>query len=154
MENNDFTAKNEQQMINVVFESDKHKTRYMELIDKSKENDSYHRALFYLLALNDVCYTNISSLYNFNKCEIVFTGLCKGFQTGGSIKVTRLAFNLFNGFKYKLNNNDEIATDKNGDYIPSSDFSPEDLFCTGYALYFLEAIKIRFPQYIEREQDI
>ena len=47
-------------------------------------------------------------------------------------RVCRLAFNLWNGYT---------------EPEQSNAFSPEDLFCCEFAPYFMEGIKIRYPEY-------
>ena len=55
-----------------------------------------------------------------------------GWQTSGTVKVCHLAFNLWNGYTEK----------ENGRY-----FTPDELFCCEYAPYFVEGIKVRYPEY-------
>ena len=55
-------------------------------------------------------------------------GLHEGWQTGGSIRLTRLAFNLWNGYAEK------------GDERMST---PYEIFDCGYAPYFFEAIRLK-----------
>ena len=53
-------------------------------------------------------------------------------QTSGTVKVCHLAFNLWNGF-----------TEEGRENL----YTPEELFCCGYAPYFMEGIKLRYPEY-------
>ena len=55
-----------------------------------------------------------------------------GWQTSGTVRVCRLAFNLWNGYT---------------DPEHSNAYSPEDLFCCEFAPYFMEGVKIRYPEY-------
>ena len=55
-----------------------------------------------------------------------------GWQTSGTVKVCHLAFNLWNGF-----------TEEGKENL----FTPDELFCCGYAPYFMEGIKLRYPEY-------
>ena len=55
-----------------------------------------------------------------------------GWQTSGTVRVCRLAFNLWNGYT---------------DPEHSNAYSPEDLFCCEFAPYFMEGVKIRYPKY-------
>lgn len=59
-------------------------------------------------------------------------GLHEGWQTGGTVRLTRLAFNLWNGYA------------EQGDERMST---PYEIFDCGYAPYFYEAIKMRYPEY-------
>ena len=55
-----------------------------------------------------------------------------GWQTSGTVKVCNLAFNLWNGFAEE--GRERFCT-------------PEELFCCGYAPYFMEGTKLRYPEY-------
>ncbi len=58
--------------------------------------------------------------------------LHEGWQTGGSARLTRLAFNLWNGYVEK--GEESLST-------------PYEMFDCGYAPYFYEAIRIKYPEY-------
>ena len=53
-------------------------------------------------------------------------------QTSGTVKVCHLAFNLWNGYA-------EEGRERF--------FTPEELFCCEFAPYFMEGIKVRYPEY-------
>lgn len=135
--------------MNIIFKNEEHKTMYKLFLDRyglaqhGKTADSYHRALFYTLAISDTLARNINSLYNFEDAVIKHEGLNNGFQTGSSIKLTRLAFNLFNGF------NGETYNDIKGEYERIDDakwYTPYELFCNiENQPYMLEAVKLRYP---------
>lgn len=116
------------------FKDRQHELGYKELTLKAgvKEWDKERQTLFYLLSLFEETRNHITDLYNFNENWIEFEGLEKGWQTGGTTKVTKLAFNLYNGW--------------NGE--DSEDYSPLHLFSVSdnNREYLLEAIKIRFSQ--------
>lgn len=75
---------------------------------------------------------NINQMFDFKTDCIIPEGMHGGWQTSGTVKVCHLAFNLWNGY-----------TDKER----SQDFTPEDLFCCEFAPYFMEGIKVRYPEY-------
>ena len=78
------------------FKNNYHETKYNEFIGQlGSKADIYHQALFYLLAMEDSLAENIRSLYDFKTNEILFEGLNGGFQTSGTLRITRLAFNLY-----------------------------------------------------------
>lgn len=58
--------------------------------------------------------------------------LHEGWQTGGSARLTRLAFNLWNGYVEKVE--ESLST-------------PYEMFDCGYAPYFYEAIRMKYPEY-------
>ena len=104
----------------------------------SAAHDVYHKALFYTLGLTDETRRHIETLYDFKNRCIITEGLFDGFQTGTSIKVTRMAFNLFNGFT-----GDTQASEKDSPSL----YSPYNLYDTGLMAYFFEAVKLRYPEY-------
>ena len=66
--------------------------------------------------------------------------LGEGWQTGGTMRIVRMAFNLWNGWCY------ESEEDAQEGRI-SDAFTPDDLFCCEFAPYFYEAVKLRYPEY-------
>ena len=98
-------------------------------------NDGYHRGLFYLLSLLPDTRQHIKDLYDDKKDEIRIGGLDKAWQTGGSIGVTRLAFNLFSGFN---------GFDGDKQIEPASRYTPFELMESPLCEYFLEACWLRF----------
>ena len=71
-------------------------------------------------------------MFDFKTDCIVPEGMHSGWQTSGTVKVCHLAFNLWNGY----------AEDGCERY-----FTPEELFCCEFAPYFMEGIKVRYPEY-------
>lgn len=66
-------------------------------------------------------------------------------QTSSSVKIIRMAFNLYcNGTPSIYNFED---SDLEGQLQECSLYTVEELFCCGYARYFWEAVKIRYPEY-------
>lgn len=119
-------------MANITFNSDAHQDFYVEMMNKSRIDDTYHRAFFYVMGICAETRENIGSLFDFAGDSVKFDGLQSDWQTGTTIKACYLAFNLWNGCILEEN---------------SKDFTPYELFCCECAPYFLEAIKIRYPEY-------
>ncbi len=115
----------------IRFISDEHRNFYEKILARCRIQDSYHKALIYLLGLTADTQNHISLLFDFDEDQIIEDGLNQGWQTGSSTKICRLAFNLWNGY-----------TDQT-----TMGYTPEDLFCCEFAEYFFEAIKLRFPEY-------
>jgi len=105
--------------------------------------DCYTKALVYTLGINPDTRRNMSRLYDVEGKRIVPGAIHEGWQTSGSAQVTRLAFNLFT---------DRPATAYNDTDSPDFDeckrYSVSDIFCCGYAQLFVEAIKLRYPEYM------
>ena len=121
--------------------TDKDHRDFYELMLSEHKNDGYHRSLFYLLGMLPDTRQHLNDLYNNRDDEIRFGGLHKAWQTGGSIRVTRLAFNLFNGY-------DGYDGDKQDE--PASLYTPDAIFDSYLSEYFLEACRLRYdytPQF-------
>lgn len=120
------------------FRNEEHENAYYTLLKKmgvADGKDVYRQALSYLLTLDTVCSKHITQLYNFEERCIDVTALEQGWQTGTSQKTTRLAFNLFTGHTA---------------WCPDEDVSQcsvAEIFCSEYAPYYWEAIKIRYPEF-------
>ncbi|MBU3114784.1 DUF6075 family protein [Clostridium lacusfryxellense] len=94
--------------------------------------DKERISLFYTLAIFEETRNHINDLYDFKENCMKFEGLSKGWQTGGTTKATKLAFNLFNNYR--------------GEEREKENFSPLELFSldTDYRNYMLMAVQIRF----------
>lgn len=77
---------------------------------------------------------HIHDCFNFRDDVIRPDCLSRGWQTSGSSRVTRMAFNLWNGW-----NADGLAT-------------PYELFATSDASFMLEAIRLRYPEFCRDSQ--
>ena len=83
---------------------------------------------------------------NFSRCfdaearMIRPAALAEGWQTGGTVRIVRMAFNLWNGWCYE---SEEDAQEGR----TSDTFTPDNLFCCEFAPYFYEAVKLRYPEY-------
>lgn len=118
------------------FRTKEHENEYYSLLKRmgtAAYKDVYRQALAYLLTLDIECCKHIEQLYNFEERCIDPTALEKGWQTGTSERTTRLAFNLFTGHT---------------DWRPDDEASlcsAANIFCSEYAPYYWEAIKLRYP---------
>ena len=124
------------------FRDHEHRLFYQHMFDASDNvNDGNHRGLFYLLGLLSETRRNISELYDFERDAILPGGLIQPWHTAGSIRVTRLAFNLFSGFD-GFNGERQIE--------PRSLYTPDNLFDPSLCEYCLEACRLRYdylPRY-------
>lgn len=121
-----------------------HRDFYNNLFDETGvSNDGYHRGLFYLLGLLPDTRRHIKDLYDAKADEIRIGGLNKAWQTGGSIRVTRLAFNLFGGFN---------GFDGKKQMEPVSLYTPYELLDPSLCEYCLEACRLRFEYLPELER--
>lgn len=103
----------------------------------------YHKALMYCLGIDRDTRVNVDRIYDFRTGCVKTECLYEGWQTSGSMKIVRMAFNLYcNGTPSVLDIEDAEAR-----LEECQCYTVEDLFCCGYARYFWEAVKIRYPEY-------
>lgn len=121
--------------MDIKFYSQDHEKAFYSVCKRMRGLDPYHFTLAYLLTLDNVTRGHIDDLFNFVDDSIKLSGLNQAWQTGTSKKTTRLAFNLWNG----------CSDDGEDDTSPL--YTPAELFCTSYARYYYEAIKLRYPEY-------
>lgn len=132
---------NEERKNDMKFMDTQHQAFYEDCLNKAnRRDDSYHKALFYTLGLTGETRRYINNLYDFKDRSINFDGLFQGWQTSTSMQATRMAFNLYNGFT------GDTGGEKNDD---PAQYSPDNLFCTGLAPFFFEAVKLRYPEYCQ-----
>ncbi len=105
-------------MSNIQFRSAEHRDFFLENMSKCRVNDSYHRAFFYVMGIASETRANISQMFDFKNDCIEPDGMHGGWQTSGTVRVCRLAFNLWIGY------NDMDSTQS---------FTPVDLFCFEFA---------------------
>lgn len=119
-------------METIRFSSKEHKDFYFQMLTKTRNDDSYHRAFFYAMGICEETRRNINTLFDFKEDGIRPEGLSAAWQTGGTRRLCRLALNLWNGW-----------TEEGKEQYSA----PYELFDCGYAPYFFEAIRLRYPEY-------
>lgn len=127
----------------IIFNGKAHEKFFWTYLQKCRYQDVYHLALVYCLGIDRDTRAHIDRIYDFKQGTVKTECLYEGWQTSGSLKIVRIAFNLYcNGTPsvYDSEDTEEQLSE-------ARRYSVEDLFCCGYARYFWEAIKIRYPQY-------
>lgn len=124
--------------MNLIFKDIEHEQFYEGNLRMTNSlHDPYRQAFFYILGLTTQTRQHIHDLYDYEEQGIRLEALGQGWQTSTSVKMTRLAFNLYNGYT--------------GDAETGRDhpryYSPYQLFDTGLMPYFFEAIKLRYAEY-------
>ena len=114
--------------MSIHFKNRDHERFYQQCLVRCGCGDPYHKVFFYTMGISDETRKHVEDVFDFQEDVIRPEGLNKGWQTSGSSCLTRLAFNLWNGW-----NEDGCAT-------------PYDLFSTSDASYMLEAIRIRWQK--------
>ena len=127
---------------NIRFADEAHKTFFLERSHKLQP-DVYLRSLIYTLGICRDTRRNFDSIYDAGKRAIIPDAICQPWQTGSSLKVTRLAFQLFTNTTPTAFLGDAHSVDECRRY------SVSDIFCCSFAPYFFEAINLRYHEYMK-----
>ena len=125
------------------FASKEHQKFWLEKFEEMiqlRKTDIYYKSIIYALGMCETTRKNFDDIFNLKRGEINIDALQGKYQTGTSKKVTRLAFSLWNGCNY---DKEQDIENKN----LSANYNVSEIFSCGYAPYFYEAIKIRYPEY-------
>lgn len=114
-----------------------HKENYFRILEEMRSQDEYHKSTAYLIALDNELTAHFNDVFDLDQDVIKHTALNQPWQTGTSVKTTRLLFNLWNSFMY--DNTEDFEND-----IISRDYSIDEIFSSCLAVYYFEAIKLRF----------
>lgn len=115
-----------------------------------KSPDEYHKALFYCLGINCDTRRNFENIYDWQTDCIKPECLKEGWQTSGSKKVVRMAFNLFCGGTPSVDENESVEKQ----LYECKQYAVEELFCCMYAPFFWEAVKIRYSEYVSYDHEL
>lgn len=124
-------------MEHLKFYDKDHEEFYKRMIEENNiQNDPYRKSIFYLIGLTEDTRKHCKEIYEI-KGGIKPNVLNEAWQTSTSLKITKLSFNLFNGYC----GTKEEMEDRN----QASDYAVDEIFCSQeFAPYFYEAIKLRF----------
>jgi hypothetical protein len=111
--------------------------------NKNTYRNNYFKALCYCLGINDDTRRNANRIYDFKTGCVKTECLHEGWQTSGSVKVVRMAFNLYCNATPSVDD----YTDAEEQINECRQYTVEELFCCAYAPYFWQAIQIRYPEY-------
>ncbi len=132
------------------FIDNEHKKFFLNKCQEAKEQgktDVYYKSLIYILSICETTREHFNEIFNLNNGEVNLNSIQKGWQTSTSLKVTRMALNLWNhSIVY------DCETDIENEQV-SSHYAPSEIFCCSYAPYFWEGIKIRYPEYTNYEKN-
>lgn len=107
---------------------------------KQGKCDVYYQSLVYTLGVCETTRNHFENIFDMKTGQINIDAINMAWQTSTSQKVTRMAFNLWNGCMY--DSEADIEQKKR-----SSEYSPDEIFSCSYAPYFYAAIKLRYPEY-------
>lgn len=126
----------------IAFKNQEHEMFYRYFLPKCRRRDVYHKALIYCLGISGDTRQNVERIYDFDRDSIKTECLGEGWITSGSARIVRMAFNLFcnsTPSAYDLEGEEKVRECQR--------YTVEDLFCCEYAVYFWEAVKVRYPEY-------
>ena len=127
----------------ISFISEAHEKFYYEKLELVRHKDVYHKALIYCLGINSDTRRNVDRIYDFKTGYVKTECLQEGWQTSGSVKVVRMAFNLYCNGTPSVND----YSDAEEQISECKQYTVEEVFCCAYAPYFWQAIQIRYPEY-------
>ncbi len=79
----------------ITFKNKEHEKFYNTYLSKCRYQDTNHKALVYCLGLSEDTRRNVNRIYDFKTGFIKPECLQEGWQTSGSEKIVRIAFNLY-----------------------------------------------------------
>jgi len=132
------------EMHSAYFADNNHLEFFTEQANRLKP-DCYLKALIYTLGVCPDTRRHFDSLYDAKDRTIVPGAIHCAWQTSGSLKVTRLAFQLFADSTPSA-----FLSPGKPDFDECARHSVSDIFCCGYAPYFVESIKLRYPEYMRK----
>ena len=116
------------------------------VMQKYGKTDVYYKSIVYTLGICETTRSNFDKIFSIENGEINIDSINSAFQTGTSEKVTRMAFSLWNRCNY------DSEKDRQKGKI-SEYYNPSEIFCCSYAPYFVEALKLRYPEYFRVYQN-
>ena len=116
------------------------------VMQKYGKTDVYYKSIVYTLGICETTRSNFDKIFSIENGEINIDSINSAFQTGTSEKVTRMAFSLWNRCNY------DSEKDRQKGKI-SEYYNPSEIFCCSYAPYFVEALKLRYPEYFRAYQN-
>ena len=79
----------------ITFKNKEHEKFYYTYLPKCRYQDVYHKALVYCLGIDRDTRENAEQIYDFKTGYVKTECLHEGWQTSGSVRIIRLAFNLY-----------------------------------------------------------
>ena len=124
----------------ITFISETHEMFFYEYLEKVRYQDVYHQALIYTLGIRNDTRKNVDRIYDFEIGCVKPECLQEGWQTSGSARVVRLAFNLYSNGTPSVDN----VADVDEQLSECRCYGVEEIFCCSYAPYFWQATKSKY----------
>lgn len=128
---------------NIIFQEEMHKKFFLLYLPECRNEDVYHQALIYCLGISRDTREHVEEIYDFETGCVKTECMSAGWQTSGSLKIIRMAFNLYCNGTQTVYEKEGVE----GKLKECEHYTVEDLFCCEYAPYFWQAIQLRYPEY-------
>ena len=79
----------------ITFKNKEHENFYRKYLPQCRYQDVYHKALVYCLGIDRDTRDHVKQIYDFRTGDVKPECLREGWQTSGSVKIVRMAFNLY-----------------------------------------------------------
>lgn len=129
----------------INFKNAQHRDFYFDTVARL-DADVYLRAFIYTIGISDITRNKWECFYDEKAREINLNAKNHGWQTSSTLRITRLAFQLFTDSTPTAVTFDE-NDNRIEDFQECQQYSVSDIFCCEYAKYYVEALKIRYPEY-------
>ena len=127
-----------------IYKDKQHEEFYSRCLDRCRYRDPHHKALVYCLGIDGNTRGHIHDIYDFHTGCIKTECLHEGWQTDSSKKVVRLAFNLYTDRTVSVYD----YGSQGGQLGECRHYSAAEIMCCEYVKYFLEAVRIRYSDYL------
>ncbi|WP_104802951.1 DUF6075 family protein [Blautia marasmi] len=135
---------NQIDVMDIVFADEAHERFFREKVRElpNTRRDSKEIAMIYTLGICDKTRAAYTQIVEQSTQQVNPLVLFAGWQTSASVKVTRLAINLYTGFSQEIIRDDSEEGYDFGEVSP--DYTVEEIFDCPYARYFIESVKLRY----------
>ena len=127
----------------IIFMDEEHKRFFTKNLPKCSDFDVYLMALIYCLGIDRTVREHFEKVYDLKNGEIQTEVLQEGWQTSGSKRAIRLAFNLYTSGIASVDDYE----DEEEKLDECRSYAVEEIFCCGYAPYFWQAVRLRYPEF-------
>ena len=127
----------------IEFRNEMHYHFFITKFAESKTKDTYQQALIYLLGLTEDTREHYHIIYNARSEMIQYTSLFEEWVASTSARIIRLAFILFTGGVPTA-----YIEDEEGHFGEARQYSVSEIMCDPLQRYFMQAIKLRYPNYV------
>ena len=137
-----FIGEEKNKMNELKFKDEGHKKFYDEKTQVLGSNE-YLKSLIYLVGLSSTTRGRWNEIFQEEEAVIKPEVLKESWQTGTSLRILRLGFQLYTDSTVS---DIDFETGEQ-DIEECRKYSVSDIFCCEYAPFFVEAVKLRYPVY-------